>query len=221
MQQHLVDQLHPGHPLEHREDLTGLHRPPEGPPRAVHAPGQRVEVAVESFVGLPPDQIGLGPAEGMQGRDDGDALVERRPHRQPGAEQPPGVEVAGDPVQQGVARDELLEAQPPARVRHRLRHDQHPYGMGAVLIGITLDTGDAGGLRRSPPGQLLVVPRVAARSWARRVMGARALASATVSPSTPPLAASRLTTSATYGTEFRSTWTAPRATLPARPPPVR
>lgn len=51
--------------------------------------------------------------------------------------------------------------------------------------------------------------------------GARALAFSTLSPSTPPRAASRLATPATYGTELRSTRMAPRATFPAAPPPVR
>lgn len=53
------------------------------------------------------------------------------------------------------------------------------------------------------------------------MFGARTFAFSTVSPSTPPLAASRLSTPATYGTELRSTLIAPRATFPAAPPPVR
>lgn len=67
------------------------------------------------------------------------------------------VEVAGDALQQGVAGDELLEAQPAAGVGHGLRDDQDADRVGAVLALLALQAGDTGRLGGRAPGQFLVV----------------------------------------------------------------
>ena len=181
-----------------------------------------------------------GP-EGVQRRDDRDALVEGRAHREPGADQAALVQEPRDPAEEFVAGHQLLEAEPAAGVGDRLGDDQDPDGVltgparrAALARSAARRTRPVRAPRDRPPGRRSGPPRgppaapvprsraaVTARSWARSVIGARTLASSTVSPSTPPRAASRFSTRATYGMELRSTWIAPRATLPDRPPPVR
>ncbi len=65
--------------------------------------------------------------------------------------------MAGDAAQEGVAGDELFEAEPAAGVGDGLGDDQDADGVGAVLALLALRAGDAGGLGGGAAGEFLVV----------------------------------------------------------------
>ena len=130
-QAHLLDLGDARNAGEHRREVEPAHRAAERPALPVRATVLRGQVGVQRAQRRVLDRLRPHVRAGRHPGHHRHALVERRLDDEPGADEPPLVQVVADPAQQLARRGpQVVERDAAQVVRHHPGHDEQPHRAG-------------------------------------------------------------------------------------------